>query len=197
MMTRAWSHTLRYLTNFADAAVTLPLAALVMLLLLLWRRADLARPWAETVGLALALILVLKLVFGIWPGLGRPIDVQSPSGHTSSSSVVYGGALLLLSGRPILAVMAAGTIALVVGLSRIDLGAHSLSEVVIGGAVGVLGVTLLAREARHHVPLRATQSLALAGLVAIAAGLLHGRHAHIESRLKQIEIAAAQRLGSV
>ena len=88
-----------FLTDFADQAVVLPVAGLVLVLLLAigWRRGALA--WAGCVAGVMAVMLALKLVTLAcgwrvpWTGL------SSPSGHTAASAVVYGGLLALLA-RP-------------------------------------------------------------------------------------------------
>jgi undecaprenyl-diphosphatase len=64
----------------------------------------------------------------------RPSDSSFPSGHTAAA---FGGAWLLARHYPRWAPAAYGVAALV-GLSRVYLGVHYLSDVAIGAAAGVL-----------------------------------------------------------
>ena len=77
---------LRFLTDFADQAVVLPLVLAVALVLALqgWRRG--AAAWLVAIGATFAVILVLKLVFlGCTPLFG-PADMRSPSGHVAAAT---------------------------------------------------------------------------------------------------------------
>src|SRR5829696_3108384 len=89
---------MRFLTDFADLGLVLPLAALVALALAAvgWRREALA--WSVTVAGTLAAMLALKLAFLAHPGL-HGAAMRSPSGHTAAGVVVYAGLLALLAGR--------------------------------------------------------------------------------------------------
>ena len=137
---------MEFLTDFADEAVILPLAAIVAILLAVlgWWRGALA--WALTVGSVLALLGLLKIVFIACAGPLAGLGIHSPSGHTAASAVAYGGMLLLFGrGRLPVPVLLAGppAIAVVFGVSRLVLHAHSLPEVILGGVVGVAGAAAL------------------------------------------------------
>ena len=136
-----------FISNFADQAVVLPLAMVTAfgLLLARWWRGLIA--WGVSVTGTLGTMLALK-VLGLELSLhfGWPTAV-SPSGHVAAGCVVYGGlALLLLRGRaPHLFVAAIPLLlVMVIGVSRIRLGAHTPMEVLVGGAVGLLGAGSLA-----------------------------------------------------
>ena len=182
------------LTDLADADVTLPLAAAIAAVLALLR-ADLAWRWVLVVGGALGVILALKLLFGIVIALGAAVGIRSPSGHTCSSSLVYGSLALLLSGRGRLGTAAAAAVAVLIGFTRLALGAHSLPEVLLGGTVGVGGVAVLGRACRGRAPLGWLQSAALLPVAALAIGLFYGDMAAIEFRLDKLEYAADHALG--
>ncbi|MBE7220181.1 MAG: phosphatase PAP2 family protein [Caulobacteraceae bacterium] len=181
---------LRYVTDFADQAVVLPLAVVIGVAMLAagWRRGAVA--WVVAIGGMLGIMLVLKL----WAGTCGPVvvgdDLQSPSGHTASAAAIYGGGLALLIRRvwprvPF-AFVAAGALAVVVGATRVLLGAHSVIEVVIGGCVGVGAATLLARAA-GPMPQR-FRSLPAAGAVLLTLLVFHGLHLPAEAAIRNVRL---------
>ncbi len=182
------------LTDLADADVTLRLAGCIGLVLAIVRR-DLAWRWILAVGGALGIILVLKLAFGLVLALGAAIDVRSPSGHTCSSSLVYGGLALLLAADRRIGTGAAVVVAAVIGGTRLALGAHSVPEVVLGGAVGVLAVALLGRWLASRAPLSSRQRIVLAGCALVPVILFDGHVSSIEGRLDKLEYGTARSLG--
>jgi membrane-associated phospholipid phosphatase len=179
-----------FLTDFADEAVVLPVAAVVLVVLLMlgWRRGALA--WLFGVGGVLGTMLVLKLiVFAcIWrlPGL----NLSSPSGHTAAAAVVYGGLLALLAprrrGGALLGALTGGAFASLVGFTRLALHVHTVPDVLVGAAVGVLGAVLL----RHFAGVRpegiASPRLVLA--VCVAIGLFHGHRLAAETRIRWLAL---------
>jgi len=77
------------LTEFGDAAVLMPLAAAMLIWLLLYfSRA--ARWWILALGFCVGPTM-FKIVFYGCPPAG---DMHSPSGHTSLSALVYGALTL-------------------------------------------------------------------------------------------------------
>lgn len=184
--------TLRFFTDFADQAVMLPLAVVVTVAMLAagWRRGALA--WATVIGGTLAVMLVLKLLAGTCGTvlLGSPL--RSPSGHTASAAAIYGGGLALLLRRawpraPV-ALLCAGTLAVLIGITRVVLGAHSVIEVVVGGGVGVAAAMLLVRAA-GPVP-APTRARSLPALGAVVATLLvfHGLHMPAEAAIRKVRL---------
>ncbi len=98
--------------------------------------------WAVIAGITLAATTGFKLVCfaltGPWP--------FSPSGHTASAAVVYGGLAWLLLRRaagPVAAACAAVLPAIVIGWSRLALHAHTVPEVVVGALIGGAGLLWL------------------------------------------------------
>lgn len=172
---------LRLLTDFADQAVILPVAAAVALALLAqgWWRGLAA--WCAGVGATLATMLVLKLVFAACPSWAF---LHSPSGHTAAAAVVAGGLLgLLAAGRVGArgAAVMAFAVAVPIGASRVWLGAHSVAEVLAGGAVGMLGALALARLAG---PAPAGTRLWLVAAAALVAALAaYGGHLNAEAAI--------------
>jgi membrane-associated phospholipid phosphatase len=166
----------RFITNLGDAGVLLPLAAL--LALSLWRYASPRAAWlfVRAVVICGAVLAVLKLAF-ISCGPHLDWDLQSPSGHTGMSIMVYGAlALVAISAlqhnraahrgsahdspahhgadvlRMAIALGAAPLIA-AIAVSRIALRFHSLTEVVLGAGVGLAALSMFMlpyRELRQH-----------------------------------------------
>jgi membrane-associated phospholipid phosphatase len=179
-----------FLTDFADQAVVLPVAAVVLVVLLMlgWRRGALA--WVLGVGGVLVTMLVLKLiVFAcIWrlPWLG----LSSPSGHTAAAAVVYGGLLALLvprqRGGPLLAALAGGALASLVGFTRLAMRVHTVPDVVVGAAVGVAGAVLLRSFAGVRPERLSSPRLVLA--VCVAIGLFHGHRLAAETRIRWLAL---------
>ena len=128
-----------FLTDFADQAVMLPLALAVAVLLAGsgWWRGALA--WVLAVGLTFGAIGLGKLVLAACGPLQIGDALQSPSGHTASATLIYGGlcGLVLRWARPAerrRPLLAAAAIAALIGITRVALQAHTWSEV---GAVVV------------------------------------------------------------
>jgi membrane-associated phospholipid phosphatase len=179
---------MRYLTDFADEAVVLPLIATVglMLAVLGWRRGALA--WLGAVGGCFAGVLVLKLVcITCGPALGLA-GLRSPSGHTAAAAVIAGGiAVALGQGRWRVAAIA-GLAAVLIGATRVALGLHTPTEVALGGAMGVLGMLGFAWLAGRPPALRLR--FLYAAIVAVAL-LLHGQHLNAETRIRSVAFGLA------
>ncbi len=146
-----------------------------------WPRGAIA--WALAVGATLGAVALLKLVFYACHGLAVASRVHSPSGHTAAATVVYGGLSLLLwpvawPGRWLVAPL----VLVVVGLTRVALGLHTLPDVVVGGAVGLCGVLVLRRLAGPR-PAGLKRSLVVAA-AALPLTLVHGRHLRAEDALR-------------
>ena len=169
-----------FLTDFADQAVVLPIVAAVAIVLaaLGWRRGALA--WLGVTGLTFGVILLLKLSFLACGPVFGPWALHSPSGHTAAASVVAGGLVAILAGSRLAVLLAAGLAAIAIGMSRLELGYHSLPEVAIGAVAGVGGAVLLAHLAGRPPRPRPVPLLAVAVVVAV---LLHGMHLPAEAAI--------------
>ena len=188
MSSASWS----FLTDFADQAVILPLAVVVGLILGLQRRPRAALAWLGAVGGVLAVILVLKVACytcaWLLPILGHDqADLRSPSGHTASAAVAYGGLAALQAGRArdraVKFALASATMAgVAVGLSRLALGAHSVSEVVLAGVVGTAGVLAFVSLARQQIG--GASGLPLLAGAACVVVLAHGHHLGAEALIQ-------------
>lgn len=175
---------MRFITDFADLAVLLPLALCLGVGFAWqgWRRGALA--WAASVLATLAAMLTLKLMF---VGCAAALGGFSPSGHTAAGTVIYGGFIAIwLRRRGVAAALAllpsAGAAAALIGTSRIVVGAHSLPEVAVGAVVGAAGVVLLLRLA--GMPLAGLRVGRLGVVVAVVMLLLHGLRLPVEPDIK-------------
>ncbi len=176
----------RFLTDFADQAVVLPVALIVGLVLVRsgWRRGALA--WAVAVAGTLAATLAVKLIFNACGHLVLSGMLRSPSGHVAGAAAVYGGLAALAVRRSAYrvqaALCAAVTVAAAIGASRLVLGVHTMPEVLAGAGLGVGAALAFALWADWPpLPLRFGR-LALA--VAVMAMLLHGLHLPAEAAIR-------------
>nr|WP_294529843.1 phosphatase PAP2 family protein [uncultured Rhodopila sp.] len=181
---------MRYLTDFADQAVILPLVFAVAIALAVqgWRRG--AITWLIVVISTFAATLAFKLMFLACSPVFGPMDIHSPSGHVASATVVTGGLAVLLTRRRVSILPAAILAALVIGLSRLVLGMHSLPEVVVGALIGLAGAAALLRFAGRPPP--DLHILPLAAVVVVVAGIFHGLHLPAEAAIRHTAFRAAQ-----
>jgi membrane-associated phospholipid phosphatase len=179
----------RYLTDFADLAVILPLVLAIAVALAVqgWRRGALL--WLAVVAATFAATLALKLMFLACSPLFGPMDVHSPSGHVAAATVVTGGLAALLSRRRATILPAAVLAAVVIGVSRLVLGAHSLPEVVVGAMIGLAGAAALLRFAGSPPRLRIAP---LVVIVVVVATVFHGLHFPAEAAIRHTAFRAAQ-----
>ena len=131
-------------TALGDSAVLLPCIALIALWLLIPAATRyLAWRWLVLVASVIALVAINKLAFMGWlvslPGL----DFTGMSGHSALAMLVWPALGALVGRRRGAAIQALGgllgmLLALLVGVSRWVLHAHSPSEVLLGLALGAL-----------------------------------------------------------
>ncbi|CAN5463997.1 phosphatase PAP2 family protein [soil metagenome] len=148
----AYSPFWHAVTRLGEAQVMLP-AALALLLWLAHRPAArlLVGWWLGMMVLATSITTATKIAF-IGYGFGwAPLNFTGISGHAMFAAVVYPLLFLVLAlARPVgwqRAALAAGyLLALLVGISRVMVGAHSPSEVIagllLGGAASAAAITI-------------------------------------------------------
>ena len=145
-----WLSFWQVLTRLGEAQILLPAAALSTLALVQQRRGRLlAGRWLATLAAAVALTTASKVAFIGW-GIGSSaLDFTGVSGHAMFAAAVYPLLLATLAPAtprvaPWLAMAAGAALALLVGVSRVTVHAHSWSEVVagltLGGAVGAISL---------------------------------------------------------
>ena len=181
---------MRYLTDFADQAVILPLVLAVAVVLAVqgWRRGAIV--WLLVVAGTFLATLTFKLMFLACSPLFGPMDVHSPSGHVAASTVVAGGLAALLTRRRATILPAAIVAAVVIGFSRLVLGAHSLPEVVVGALIGLAGAAMLLRFSGSPPP--RMRIAPLVAVIVVVAGLCHGLHLPAEAAIRHTAFRAAQ-----
>lgn len=154
-------HFWHLLTRLGEMQILLPAALLTCLPLLREpsAKAFVARWWLA-VGLAAVLTTATKLAFIGW-GLGiSALNFTGISGHAMFAAAVYPVMAALLASRLApalqrLAFVAGVALALGIGISRIEVGAHSMAEVIAGLVLG--GWVTLAAVVRSQVPRDATR----------------------------------------
>lgn len=193
-----WAHDLlQGVGALADQAVVLPMLAAVALLLCVTGRRDGALAWAVAVSATLGVMLVFKLAVLTLAPLDSPL--RSPSGHVAAGVIVYSGIVALLcrpdASRPVLALAAAASLAVVLGIARMSGGYHTAPEVVTGGLVGLAGLVLLLRLLR---PLpRPAPALPLLLLVVVVASSCAGMKMPAEPMLHEISADLRGLLGRI
>ncbi len=173
-----------YITNFADAAVVLPLMLAVWAVGVWQRCVSIVSLWVACVGAVWLAVLCLKVVCLV-TSASHTIGISSPSGHTASACVVYGGIAWLLGHRraPILVWMTVFALTMTVGMSRIVVGAHNAAEVALGAIIGACGLAVLHLTGDTSPDMR-PRPVIVAAVLVIA--LLHGTTLPIEKVMQRI-----------
>ncbi|WP_428421198.1 phosphatase PAP2 family protein [Methylibium sp.] len=148
-----------WFTRFGESGIVIPMA--LSTALWWWWATPSRRPllaWLALLGSAAFLTLVTKVAFMGW-GLGSvSLDFTGLSGHAMLAAAIYPVLLRTLCSPvavpPRWAIGAGYALAALVSLSRVIIGAHSGSEVVLGFAVGAAAsATALALETRQPPPI--------------------------------------------
>jgi membrane-associated phospholipid phosphatase len=173
------------LTELGDAKVVIPVAGMALALFAGLRR------WREAAVLSLGIGGAALFVGGLKRVIGRarPVDIYDgvaeysfPSGHAGMSIVVFGLLAFLLASRAVpqwRRIIFGSSIAfvLLIGFSRVYLGAHWLSDVLAGFAFGlawnaIAAIVYLRRDPEplpvKMLALTLTATLIIAGAVHIA-----------------------------
>lgn len=185
-------------TNFGESTVVLSTSVAVSGWFWLSHQRQLAVLWLMAVGGCAATMVVLKLGFLTCGHLVLDGTVNTPSGHSSMAALFYGAAALTVGQlsppaakhRPLM-MAAAFLFALLIGVSRVVVHAHSPQEVVVGLSVGFAWLAcfaLLLRRVRPSAAMPPARVLVVLGL--IYAGLLTltmvGEHMSVEGVLGHI-----------
>ena len=137
------------LTRLGDAAVLLPLTAVILFWLMLVQFQRAAAWWIISIVLCAFVTGALKLFFY---GCPHVLDLSNPSGHASLSTLVYGAISLVTASESSSGLLRmfiiSGSVGLIVGIaaSRLLLHVHSVVEVGVGIAIGGLALALFARS---------------------------------------------------
>ena len=178
---------LKFLTDFFDQAVVLPLVFAVAVVLAVqgWRRGALV--WLGTIGAAFTVMLALKLFFLGCAALFGSAGLHSPSGHVAAASVVCGGLAAIYGASRRTVATVAGLAAGLIAITRLGLEVHSWPEVLLGTAIGLAGALGMARAAGPPPPLRLRPMVLTATFIL---ALLHGRHLEAEIAIRQAAFGA-------
>ena len=183
------------LTSAGDSAVLLPLIVWITLWLIVphesrrdgWR-------WVVAVGVCGGGVALSKLLFMAWD-IGLPgLDYTGFSGHSAMSMLVWPTTAALLTRRAnvswrSVAIGLGILLALSIAISRIWLKAHSVSEVILGSAFGLLicGWFQKGQPVAQQVSVRAVTLLAGMSLLLVLA--CYGRVFPSQHILKQVALA--------
>jgi membrane-associated phospholipid phosphatase len=131
------------ITQLGSSSLLLPMMVISLSSLWLTNQKNVAYLWAMAIGLAILVTVITKLMFMGW-GIGvASLDFTGVSGHTLLATSIF----------PILFFSAYGSaqkkikniglwlgllLSVVVGISRVVIGAHSVSEVVAGWVLGFM-----------------------------------------------------------
>ena len=173
------------LTQLGDAQILLPAAALTLFALL--ARASTRRLgflWMALIIVATVITTASKVAFIGW-GIGwADINFTGVSGHAMFAAAIYPVLLVtFFSGRwrgaDRWSIALGCALALVVGISRVKVGAHSWSEVMAGWAVGgAVSTVALALSQTSAIVLRPIVPALLLAWVAIMPFKLHASPTH-------------------
>jgi membrane-associated phospholipid phosphatase len=174
-----------WLTRLGDAQILLPAAALTLFALL--ARAStrkLGFIWMALILLATVITTASKVAFMGW-GIGwADINFTGVSGHAMFAAAIFPVLMVtFFSGRwrnaDRLALLLGCALALVVGVSRVKVGAHSWSEVMAGWAMGgAVSTVALALSETSAIVLRPIVPAVLLAWVAIMPFKLHASPTH-------------------
>jgi membrane-associated phospholipid phosphatase len=144
------------LTEFGDIAVLMPLAAVMLLWLLLMRSPRAAAWWAIAVAVCASLTAMLKVSFYGCPPIP---DLRSPSGHTSFSTLVYGAMALVtaterIGSRRIIAISGGVSFIVAIAVSHLLVYAHSALAVGLGLVIGISSVSVFGQGYLRDRPAR-------------------------------------------
>lgn len=176
-----------YLTDFADGAVLLPVIAVVAALIALlgWWRGALA--WLLSASLSLMAVLTLKVIFLVFGPLLGVSTLISPSGHTAAAALMAGGLAALMGSRRDVVLTFSGVGAALIGTSRVALLMHSLSDVLMGGSLGLAGALIFSRVAGRPPPPRRRLGWVFTAVIGISL-LQHGHHLNTEPRIRAVAV---------
>jgi membrane-associated phospholipid phosphatase len=142
------------ITGFGDTVVMMPVAAAILVWLLVGRAWKMAFWWAALFSLGLAIVAATKIAFIGW-GIGiRSLDFTGFSGHAMRATAVMPVLFYLMMHRSrstgrLIGIGLGLVFGIVLSVSRVEVHAHSISEAVAGcilGGVTSLGFIWLSRR---------------------------------------------------
>lgn len=147
----------QFITFWGDSTLLLPSALLIFIMLLYFSTdKKIAWYWGLLFGGTSFVVCLSKLAFMGW-GIGsKTFNFTGFSGHTALSACFYPMLFWLLSSRLSLsmrytAVLIGFIFALGIGFSRLQIHAHSISEVILGFLLGMTA-SIIFLLLQHHAP---------------------------------------------
>lgn len=181
------------ITSFGDSALLLPLIAWIAFVLAgTGQRRDALR-WVIAAIACGGTVALSKLAFMAW-GIGPPgLDYTGFSGHTALSVLTWPSLAALLVRRlhgPIawLAILAGAGLGVAIGISRLALEVHSVSEVVMGAALGAAIAAWFIRGLARGKHIPSWHALLLGGGTIVVWLVFYGRVFPSQHLLKDIAI---------
>ncbi|TDY17029.1 PAP2 superfamily protein [Paraburkholderia sp. BL6665CI2N2] len=182
------------LSNFGDAAVTLPLAMGCAIWIAVSDR-RMAAYWLTSLAVGMAIVGATKILYA---GCGieiSEIGFRVVSGHTMLSSAVWTTCIALFlrrAGRSSIGVTLGLAGGAIIGAARVFEEAHTVSEVIAGWAIGSAVALFFVRSlANSHVQLRGTIVAAVSLL--LVSGIAYGHNAPFQSLIDQYSPAVCRR----
>ncbi len=181
-------HLMVSVSQLGDAIVTIPIT-LVLLAWFAWQKHWLAAGhWIAAISFATVITAILKPLLQV----PRPIDIYTgsaafafPSGHAITSTVMYGFLAVIIANEikqshRWLPYGAAAIFISAIAFSRLYLGAHWLSDVLGGLALGIAWVAVLGLgyQRRRRQSLSVTKLIVVTSITLIAAGGWHIKQNH-------------------
>jgi len=182
-------------TNLGDLAVMLPLAATIAVWLAAQKQFSSSLRWLLAFGSAGLLVAISKIAFIGW-GIGSSdFDFTGISGHTMLATATLPVLLYLLSSawlpRHSTLALAIGWLGgAAIGYSRLEVHAHSLSEVVLGFACGLLASSWFASKTAERYSSKAAVCLLIPALVVF--NLQFGNKAPGQDIITRLALAISQ-----
>ncbi|MBI3432068.1 MAG: phosphatase PAP2 family protein [Hydrogenophilales bacterium] len=164
------SATWLVITHLGSAGIMLPMLVMISAGLWLAGQQSALLTWMLAMTAGVAVVLASKIAFIGWGWGSASLNFTGISGHTMLASSVFPVWMGWLLAGPtrrfsLYGVMLGLAIGAVVGWSRLVLGAHSPSEVIVGWLLG-MGISLVACKAmRGQVSFRGWNTLAAALLL--------------------------------
>lgn len=141
------------------------------------------------------IVAVSKILFMAWNIAPPLLNFTGISGHSASAAMLYLGMALVLSqargaGRRLFYLSLAVLLVAAIAISRLILGAHSLSEVIAGVSIGAFAVFLFSAslgssdQQGDTAPLKGKPLIAVSMLLFLL--LIDGRPAPTQTILEEI-----------
>jgi membrane-associated phospholipid phosphatase len=168
----------QFLTDFGDSAVLVPVSLLTFVFLIAISQKRLAMGWGIAILGCAGAIGALKILFAPCDHRLALATLVSPSGHAAMTTVVYGSFALLLGSslpRPFRVTLevAAALLVAAIAVSRHVLGAHDVTEVTVGLAIGLAALAGFRRILAAQGPVVLPVAW-LAGAAIIVIAAFHG-----------------------